>query len=62
MPYEEWEAFYELFPSASPTAGGLNRAGPRPAPAPESPPAELDFEPPAFFGQLGAGAEEAGGL
>ncbi|WP_169979709.1 TolC family protein [Tautonia rosea] len=52
MPYEEWEAFYELFPSASPSAAGLG-AGARPAPAPE-------LEPAAVFGQPGAGAEEAG--
>jgi hypothetical protein len=54
MPYEEWEAFYELFPSASPSAAGLG-AGARPAPAPE-------LEPAAVFGQPGAGAEEAGGF
>ncbi|WP_152050432.1 TolC family protein [Tautonia marina] len=52
MPYEEWEAFYELFPSASPSAAGLG-VGTRSAPAPE-------LEPAAVFGQPGAGAEEAG--
>ena len=33
MPYDEWEAFYELFPAASPAASGPDGTGTGPSPA-----------------------------
>ena len=65
MPFDEWEAFYELFPTAESRTIGPDVNGARPAPAPSigpEPGGELEPIPAAALPGLGVPEAEAAGL